>query len=260
MKEVRIEYPFLFLFRKTQIIQVPEEWVDLTGRQFAVCCRMFTEPITDIQFITAFFGIKKFVAKRLEKFHQYKLIELVGFIANPKAMTNFFYLTDIPGTGGLKAPDKRLHGVTFEQFMFFDTFFFDYINTLMDNDLVKFIAALYLKSGEKITAIDFKERVKFVAKNVDKLTQYAIFLNYTFIRKWLSKAYPLLFGFTGDDSDKPKKESIRPKKPNRPDWNSIFDGLVGEDIIHEEQYRHIPCTVAFRTINKRIQNYKKYGK
>ena len=259
MKEVRIEHPRLFFFRKTQVIQVPEEWIDLSGRQFAACCRMFTEPLTDLQFIATFFGIKNSLAKRLDKYFQYKLIELAGFVASPKAMVNFFYITEIPGTG-LEAPEKRLHGVTFERFILFDTLFFDYMNSRKEQTLANFIATLYLKKNEILSNINIDERVNFIAKNVDQSTQYAIFLNYTFIRRWLSKAYPLLFGFTEEDPDEPKKKQVLPRKPNRPDWNAILDALAGDDIIHYEQYRQIPCTVAFRTINKRIQNYNKYGK
>ena len=217
------------------------------------------EPVTDIQFISGFFGIKKSLSKRLDKFYQYKLIELAGFIAGPKATVNFFYLQEIPGTG-LKAPGKRLHGVTFERFILFDTLFFDYINDRKENVLANFIAILCLKNNETLNEIDIDERVDFILKKVDKCTQYAIFLNYTFIRKWLSKPYPWLFGFKEDDPDEPAKRSIQPKKPNRPDWNVVLDGLVGDDIIHYENYKQISCIVAFRTINRRIQIYNKYGK
>jgi hypothetical protein len=184
---------------------------------------------------------------------------LAGFISNPKAIVNFFYLPEIPGTG-LKAPDKKLMNVSFEHFSIFDTLFFDYANDKKEESLAKFIAALYLKKGETVIAIDFDSRADFIAKNVDKTTQYAIFLNYTFIRKWLSRPFPLLFGFTEEDPDEPKKKTVRSKKPNRPDWISILDGLVGEDIINYGKYKQLPCIIVFRTINKRIQTYNKYGK
>ncbi|MDR2086006.1 MAG: hypothetical protein LBP72_02405 [Dysgonamonadaceae bacterium] len=258
MKEVRIEYPFLFVFRKTTILHVPEEWIDLSGPQFAVCARVFTENISDEEFIAGFFGIKKSLAKRVDKFHQYKLIETVEFISNPKATINFFFLPEIPGTG-LLAPEKKLKDITFEHFSIFDSLFFDYVNDKKEESLAKFIAALYLKKKEKITGIDFTARVRFIAEKVDKSTQYAIFLNYTFIRKWLSKIFPHLFGFVEDDPDEPKRKTIRPKKPNRPDWITVLDGLVGEDIINYERYKQLPCIVVFRTINKRIKNYN-HGK
>jgi hypothetical protein len=257
MRDVKIEYSFLSVFRKTKILQAPEEWMDLSGGQFAACARLFTEQVPDAEFISAFFGIEKSLVRRLSKFHRYKLIELAGFVSRPKASLNFFYLQKIPGTG-LRAPDEKLKDISFEHFSIFDTFFFDYINDKKEESLAKFIAATYLKKRETVTAVDFISRVSFITKNVDKSTQYAIFLNYTFIRKWLSKAFPLLFGFEEEDPDEPKKKTAH-KKLNRPDWITVLDGLVGEDIINYEKYRQLPCIVVFRTINKRIQNYNKYG-
>jgi hypothetical protein len=256
MKEIRIEYPVLFLFRKTKILQAPEEWTDMNGKQFAVCARAHTETVSDGEFISGFFGIKKSTAKRLSKFQQYKLIETAGFISMPKASVNFFYLPEIPGTR-LRAPKERLKDVTLEHFSFFDTFFFDYINGKQDKELAKFIAALYLKKGEKVTGVDFDSRINYITKKVDKSTQYAIFLNYTFIRKWLSDAFPSLLGFS---EEKEKKKASRPKRPNRPDWNAVLDALTGEDVVNYEKYRQLSCIVAFRAINKRIQNYSKHGK
>jgi hypothetical protein len=167
-------------------------------------------------------------------------------------------LPEIPATG-LTAPDKRLKNVSFEHFSLFDTFFFDYVNGRKEESQALFTASLYLQKGETVTAIDFAERVNFIAKNVDKSTQYTIFLNCTFIRKWLSKPFPYLFGFTEEDPDESKKK-IRTGKPNRPDWNGILDALAGDDVLHYEQYKQISCLVAFRTVNNRIKNYSKYGK
>ena len=259
MKEVVIEYPVLFFFRERKAVQVPEEWIDLTDRQFAICCKTYIEPVSDVEFITEFFGMEKSLAERLDKFYQYKLIELAGFITNPKASVNFFYIKEIPGTG-LFAPEKHLGGVTFERFMIFDTMFFEYMNSKDEHRMDNFIATLYIKKHEMLNKINIEERNNFIAENIDKSTKYAIFLNYTFIRKWLSKAYPWLFGFTEEKPEAEKPKKVQPKKPNRPDWNAILDGLVGDDIIHYENYRQLPCTVAFRTINKRIQTYNKYGK
>ncbi len=262
MKSVRLEYFRFFFFRKNLNIEVPERWEDLSPRQFEICAAIHTREVFDIEFIHKFFGIKKRLAKRLTKFEQYKLIELAGFLSDPKAMVNFFYLENIPGTQ-LQSPSKKLHEMKFEHFMLFDTFFFDYLNDPKDENLLKFVASLYLKNKEIVTEIDFTKRIAYLSKNVDKSTLYAIFLNYTFIRKWLSKAFPLLFGFE-DPDEEDKKASRRknvnlPKKQNRPDWTSILEGFVGDDVINYDKYKQVACTVVFRTLNKRIATYNKYG-
>lgn len=259
MKKVKIEYPFLFFFKKEKNIEVPQDWMDLSGAQFAICSEAITSIVTDEVFISKFYGIKKGLVKRLTKFEQFKLIECAEFIANPKAMVNFFYLKSIPGTG-LIAPDKRLQNVSFEQFMLFDTFFFDYVNDPKDSNLHKFVAALYLKKGEVLTSINFQKRVSYIAKHVDKSSLDAIFLNYTFIRKWLSSIFKFLFEYNEQDPEEKQEKKRQPIISNKPDWNSILDGFIGEDILNEQKYRSISCIRAFKTINKRIQIYRTHGK
>jgi hypothetical protein len=264
MKKARIEYRYLRFFRKTKILHLPEEWTDLTDRQFAACAKMYTETVTDAAFIAAFFGIKKSLARRMKPFLQYRLLDTVGFIASPQASVNFFYLRKIPGTN-LVAPENRLKNINFEHFMIFDSLFFDYLGdanaaTKKEEALSKFIAALYIKKKETVTKIDIDLRAGYIAKKVDKAMQYAIFLNYTFIRRWLALAYPFLFGFA--DEAEPEKDKRKPrshKKTNRPDWIDFLDTLVGDDIVHYEKYRQMACNIIFRTANKRIKNYTKHG-
>ncbi|MDR1098009.1 MAG: hypothetical protein LBL57_07755 [Tannerella sp.] len=281
MKEVRIEYRRWGIFRKRIDLRAPESWIDLTAGQFATCAKVHTDRLQDEDFIAGFFGTGKRIARRLTKFEQYRLIELANFAADPKSTVNFFYIEKIR-CASLFAPEKKLHGITIEHFMLFDTFFFDYLNEPNDDNLAKFIACLYLKGRvkimkwktviekEKVTEVDFSRRVELISRCADKSTQYAIFLNYTFVRKWLAKAFPLLFVFRepGDDDGKPSKRTRRkqpaasPGKRNRPDWVAIFDNFVGDDIIHYDRYRQIPCTLVFRQINRRIADYNKlkYGK
>lgn len=259
MKKVKIEYPFLFFFKKEKNIEVPECWMDLSGSQFAICSEAITGMVTDATFISKFYGVKTSLIKQLTKFELFKLIECAEFITNPKAMVNFFYLKSIPGTG-LYSPEKRLQNVSFEHFMLFDTFFFDYVNDPKESNLHKFVAALYLKKGEVLTSIDFQKRISYIAKNVDKASMDAIFLNYTFIRKWLSSVFKFLFEYNEQDPEEKHEKDKQPITSNKPDWNSILDGFIGEDILNEQEYRSISCIRAFKTINKRIQIYRTNGK
>lgn len=259
MKKVKIAYPFLLFFRREKNIDVPEDWMDLSGSQFAVCSEVITGTVTDEVFISKFYGINKSLVKRFSKYEQFKLIECAEFITNPKAIVNFFYLKSIPGTG-LSAPEKRLQNVSFEQFMLFDTFFFDYVNDPKEYHLHKFVAALYLKKGEFLTSINFEKRVSYVSKHVSRSSLDAIFLNYTFIRKWLSSVFKFLFEYNEQDKEEKQEKGRETTTPNRPDWNSILDGFIGEDVLNEQRYRRISCIRAFKTINKRIQIYKTNGK
>lgn len=255
MRKVRIEYPRFFFFHKQKDIEVPEKWEELSERQFSICTKLFIQHVPDDQFISEFYGISKKLVNKFSKFEQYKLIECAGFISDPKAKVNYFYLKSIPGTY-LHSPEPRFKNISFEQFMLFDTFFFDYINDPKEINLRKFIACLYTKENEDISDFNFENRLKYITKKIDNATMYAIFLNYTFIRKWLSGAFSSLFEYKESDPDENKEEPVKTKKPNRPDWNAILDGFMGDDILHEEQYKKIKCIRAFKTINNRIKHFK----
>ncbi|GAB6122281.1 hypothetical protein [Dysgonomonas termitidis] len=257
MKTIRIEYTRLHFFRKAIEIRAPEKWEELSGRQFAICSRLFLEQVPDDVFISEYFGISKKLAGKFSKFEQYRLIECAGFISEPKAAVNYFYLKEIPDTY-LCSPEIKLKSVSFEQFMILDTYFFDYVNGHDDDSLCRFVSSLYMKKGESIRDFDFEERMAYIAAKVDKATMFAIFLNYTFIRKWLSGVFRYLFEYREEDKEKQPKKNAKNKRAGsgRPDWNSILDGFMGDDILHEEEYRNLKCIRAFKTINNRIKNYK----
>lgn len=255
MRKVRIEYPRFFFFRKQKDIDVPEKWEELSEKQFSVCTKLFIQHVLDNQFISEFYSITKRLVNKFSKFEQYKLIECAEFISNPKAKVNYFYMKSIPGTY-LHSPEPRLKNISFEQFMLFDTFFFDYINDPKEINLQKFIACLYTKENENISDFHFENRLKYIAKKIDNTTMYAIFLNYTFIRKWLSGSFSSLFEYKEADFIDKKAEYVKNKKHNRPDWNAILDGFMGDDVLHEEQYKKIKCIRAFKTINTRIKRFK----
>lgn len=259
MKNVVIQYGRLF--RRSISIDVPTRWDDLSESQFRTCAKLLHSEMNDQEFLQDFFGLSKRLIVKLDPYEQYRLIELTEFVANPKGSIDYFYMEKLPRTG-LLSPKRKLKGVDLEHFMLFDTFFFDYVNSPSEDRLRKFVAALYLPRDTKVTAIDFDLHV-LLLKVVDPSVLYAVFINYTFIRKWLSKGFPYLFGFTEEDdrhlakSKRPQSNKISKKGP---DWVGILDAMVAEDVIHYEEYKKIPCTVAFRTINRRIINFNKHGR
>lgn len=261
MKTLEIEYTRLFFFRKRVSIQVPEKWSDLKSRQFSACAGIYLQPMSDVDFCSKFFGISKKVLNKLSKFELFKLTELTEFAVNPNGSVNFFFMYQIPGTR-LQSPRPRLSDITIEHFAIFDTYFFEYVNKKTDEALDQFVAALYLKPNEVITGVDMNQRIASVASRVDQATKYAIFMNYIFLRRWLSGSFKFLFS---SDEQSDEKESKRRKQPskslsNLPDWTGMIDDLIGDDIINADKYHNTKCLIAFKTINTRIKNYKKNGK
>ena len=256
MKLLEIKYK-RFWINRIKRIEVPASWQEMNCDQFRASVDLFTNSLPDDVFISRFFGIKLRFVKRLSAFEKYKLIELAEFLTGPKVATNFFYVKQIPGTD-LLCPYPRLKGVSFEHFALFDTFFFDYVNDSSPQNLCRFVAALYVAKKEKITGIDFEKRVRYILKHVDYSILYAIFLNYTFIRRWLSGSFRYVFGYDNPDNDTPSKKK-QPEK-HRPDWSGILDSVVGDDILDYDKYRSTPCIIIFKSINSRIEAYKKNGK
>jgi uncharacterized protein YbcI len=75
----------------------------------------------------------------------------------------------------------------------------------------------------------------------------------------LAKAFPFLFEVKEKQENESEKKAVKTKnvKQFRPDWNSIIDSFIGEDILNYDKYRQMPAIIVFKTINKRIKNTKK---
>lgn len=257
MHKVEFRYKFMGIDRSRKIL-VPGCWEELNDRQFSVCARIYTEDMTDADFVQQFMGIPASIMNRITPIELYNLTSLTEFATNPEGITNFFFLKQLPGTK-LKSPGNRLSGVTVEHFALFDTAYFDYKNDPITDNLYAFVAMLYIMPGEVITKIDFDKRLKYVKSHVKLSDCHAVFLNYIFIHHWLAKAFPFLFEVKEKPETETKKKVVKTKavKQFRPDWNSIIDSFIGEDILNYDKYRQMPAIIVFKTINKRIKNTKK---
>jgi len=260
MKNVKVQYRILGI-KKTKEIQVPERWDQMNADQFSVCASMHVKPVTEVEFISRFFCISKYLVKKFNKFEIYKLSQLAQFAAYPTGSTNFFFIKHIPGIFKLLAPEPKLRNVSFEQFAIFDTLFFEYAYESTPENLYRFVAMLYTFDGEEVTKIEIDRRVTYFKKHVDDATLHAIYLNYVFIRKWLSKSFPFLF----DDAEKSmqtKRITTKPKsnKKNLPDWNGILDAVIGDDVLHYKDYRKTPCVILFKTVNNKIKDFRNGNK
>ena len=259
MRKLQVEYKSWWRYRRLEI-SVPDRWEELNARQFAVCADMITTGIDDISFVCRYYGLKKKIVEELTKFELYKLTEIVSFALNPSGRTDTFYLKRIPGLfEKLTAPGKRLGGVSFEHFALFDTFYFDYASDNSPKNLIRFVATLYLNPGEQVTKVNMEKRIRYVEKNVDLGTMNAIFLNYFFIRKWLSQSFRFLFE-EKEVEDKASSKLSKIQHKNRPDWNAILEGVVGDDILRYDEYKSTPAILIFKIVNKRIKEYRKNAK
>lgn len=247
-----IEFRYKKFWRiKTHAVQVPDSWKDMNAQQLIVAARAYVEHLTEEDFIAAFYGIDKAHVSQMDDFQRYRVMDLLQFVLNPDGRVNSFYLQVVDG---LQAPRPKLKGMTVEHFSIVDSYFFEVAEKQTDDLMNQFVAALYLKKNESITTVDMAKRIRRVAQ-IDKATKYAIFLNYIFIRRWLSGAFPYLFQ-TDDSKKHAGQMPERIRKRNAPDWAGIIDNVVGDDVLNYERYKELDCLVFFKSINYKIKKYE----
>lgn len=264
MKELRIEYCSLGI-RREVTYPVPEKWEELTPEQFLLVSQLYLQEMDESLFLKKFYSLPSGAGS--DNYYRYKLGELVEFISDCRVRMDHFILSDV---AGLKAPGERLKGMCFEHFMHVDTAFNRYVRDGKDSSLDIFVSMLYLKGNEYIVLpsgrknglfsrqkpLILQKRVMKVAK-IDRHIKYAIFLNYVFVKRWLSKAFPFLFPL--DDEREPKGGQKKPAAPSV-NWLDIFDAFVGDDVAVMEKYQAMPVATAFRLLNKRIRDAQKQKK
>lgn len=263
MKQIRISYSHLGI-RREVIRQVPQFWKELNSAQFLLVSRLYLQEITDSCFLQAFFALP--VDIHLDEYYTYCLSEQIEFISDCRVRLDLFILPEVEK---LKAPGERLKGMCFEHFMHVDTAFNRYVRDNQDASLDAFVSLLYLREHEYIVLptggknglfsrqkpLILNKRLAEMAK-FDKHIKYAIFLNYVFVKRWLSKAFPFLFPLNEEPEQEAKKKPAAPSV----NWLDIFDAFVGDDVAVMEKYQAMPAATAFRLLNKKIRDAQKNKK
>ncbi len=243
--------------RKVQrTTQVPENFAEMSPRQFLAFIRLSQNWITGEEFFIQYYDLTPKVLKRLNSLQLFELIQLLNCLDNGKAQNNRFYLQELPG--GLKAPADKLSGVSLQQFMTVDTFFSWYLTKKNDAYLNSAVAALYLRDDESYFPTD-NNKVLNLAQRTEEVAQlpkdlcYAIMVNWVLIKTWLSRTYVHLFpSVPAEPTPPPHAAKSRPT-----DWLAIFDAFVGDNIAHIDAYKQLPCMDAFRILNRKIKESKK---
>ena len=260
MRKVTITYRPFKRLKYTRYIQgnFPATWEETNPKQLIAIACLMKRSISDVQFLSIMTGLSKKKINKLDDYQRFQLIELFDTFQSNKPYNEFIIRElDCKGTF-LVHPKAKLKGVTFGQFIFMDTHFINYQQSADQNDLNQFIAATYLPYGQRFAEHIIDANHEWVAKT-DLLTREAIVINYHLIRDWLSNVYPLVFQKKVDVSKSEKK----PKKDNANSWIKVFDGLVGEDIINEDNYSNLPLHNVLRHLTNQMKSnakMKKHGK
>ena len=238
--------------------EAPQRWNEMNEEQFLLLAHQAQGAIIPEQkFFRVMFGAPKYLVRRLDPWYKYVLERKANYLRDKKAMSNHFFIQKI---GKLYAPMDMLMGVSLQQFMQVDTFYEKAANelgTAVTPNLDMMVASLYLKKNQSYSVeendrkhklVDTDENLRIVSK-VGQDKKWAIYMNWTMIKNWLSKAYSLVFPVADEEQSKNNPQKATP-------WLEIFDNFVGDDIAHAEAYKTMESTDAFRIMQHRVKEYQ----
>lgn len=261
MRKVTIKYqPFRSLkYKRFFTGNFPSEWCETNPKQLIAIACLIKNSISDVQFLSIMTGLSKRMIGRLDDYQRFQLIELFETFHSNKPYNEFIIeRLDCQGTV-LCAPKPKLKGVTFGQFIFMDTYFADYQGSADVSDLNHFIAAAYLPYGQQFAEHIIDANHEWVGKT-DLLAREAIVINYHLIRDWLSDIYPMVF-LKQTEKEKEIKETDnnanKKLSSNSNAWIKVFDGLVGDDIINEDNYANLSLHNVLRFLTSKIKENNK---
>ncbi len=245
MTEIKLHYrPIPIIgWKRGLTLRFPVSWVELSGEQMVIVSRILQGTVSDNKVVRSMLGVSRKVARRLTSYQKYNLMSLLSFINHYNAHHTFV----IPEVNGFSAPEPRLKDEPFAAFLFAEHYFDRYMRSSSLEDLCRFVACWY-RNGE-FSEKDLESRSRILMK-ADRNTLDAISLNYHLIREWLADSYPAVFAYS-DPDQKPKTEAT---------WLDVLDAIVGEDIIHHDDYASLPVNTVLRFLNTRIKESRSRGK
>jgi hypothetical protein len=263
MENITLEYQPIRFLKYTRKIEgnFPSGFVELQPKQLIAIAALINGKISETEFLNILTGIPKFRIKKLEQFYRYKLMVLFEPFLNIQPYDRFI----IPGIkisgGNLVSPKPRLHGMTFAQFIFVESYFENYQADKKPLDLYKFVASLYFTEFCTFNEDEIRHGDLFSAKVKPEILE-AIVINYILVKEWLSLAYPMVFESTREDENNEPSTNKIANNPNRNSgWLKVFENIVGDDLVNHDRYSMLPLHNVLRwmtnKIKENIKNRKK---
>ena len=250
MIDVAIEYPFLFLKLKAKG-SVPASWAEVNEAQFIAISRTINGAEADFRFLSILTGVKERLLKKLSSYALLKLSQQIDFVGKAGNYHDSFIIKNIQVFRMIySAPNTKLEGLTFGQFIFCDSYYNDWVSTKKDIALNNFVASLYRHAGEMFDNKDIPYR-SWKIKNVDMDIRMAITFNWSLVMAWLGKAYPLIF--REPTEKEPTTESETTAGAKQSPWIKLFESLVGDDLINRDKYAELPVHTVFRHLTKKYK-------
>jgi len=240
-----------FPWKRKKKTNMPQNWGEVNAGQLRAIIELYSDKGTELSFLKEMTGLRLGILKKMSAYERFKLMEILEFVANHKLYHQFIIRKVYPTiiSPALFAPQGKLKGVSFGQFIFCDSYFSSYQDSKDPDDLSKFIASLYLRKNEKFDEKIIADRYKLIG-NLDENTRQSIVLNYQLMHEWLTEAYPLIFQKVqqldiATDGVKAKRN------PNN--WIKVFQNFVGDDIIHDHLWAEKPVNTIFSYMTRKYK-------
>lgn len=217
---------------------LPASWGELSPQQLIVVGKNYLGEVADDVMLSVMAEIPQYIVRRLDSYQKYMLAVELDFMTDYKPISHFI----IPKAGTLRAPAPRLEGMSFGQFMFVDTYYSNYLESDKEEDLNRFIGALYLPKGASFKSENLLVQ-SLIASKVPILVKHAISINYRLLKEFLTNAYPMVF-------QKPKLGTTSRRGDG---WVKVFESVVGDDIVNEDKYAQLNVHAVLRWITKQIK-------
>lgn len=239
---------------KPHVFLVPAKYAEMDEKQFRTAMLLLMHLSERETFWENYAGIPHRFCGSLPEWVMLEMEKMLEFISELNEKLDHFIIEKLPLLGffrhsSLTAPGPMLDGVSLQQFMTADNFFSYYTVTQRESFIDLLCASLYLKENETFIVTNRKERLvplqereHWIHKHVPTEVRFGVFVNWIFIKNWLSDAYPHLFRKGKSDG-----------KPKACDWLPLFDSFVGDNVPFIKDYQQMHCLDAFRIIDGKIK-------
>lgn len=232
----------------------PSSWEELSPEQL-ISLATLSEKEQLERLVALFSGIPRRVCRRMDPY-QLTSVWWQSEWMEKELSCHRFVIRQIPaGRYLLESPRPGLRRISFGQFIFADTAYTSYLESNKSEDLDRFIASLYLPSGQGFTD-ELPLRMEPEVRKVSDNFKQALLLNYSLVRRWLAGRYTLLFSLPDDNAIVEQKNSV-PNIKNSGSWIRVFDSLVGDDISRHQEYADIPLHNVLRYLTARTKENMK---
>lgn len=223
----------------------PESWDELSRDEFLLITPiLLQEKISEIdrfRITNYLLGIKKDLYMPIPD----QLLKLHEFLFSDGQCRKWF-VDLVYGIKSWNGFADSLQGVEFGRWIFADSYYQRWLYSKDYDEFLKFMAVVYLPSYKMDDVLKnykiFRHASAYETKGIE--------LNFKLIKRWVSRQFVHLFPEVG------KKEKTSPNfgKQLKPweVWLDIFDGLVGDDVLNEDEYAALPAMTVFRKLDKKL--------